>query len=130
MKVETKTTCQSLLFFAVCLALMFIGFTASESEAKTQLGVDIPQNEPVVKLAAVLENPDAFDGKKIVMKGIVSGQCPALCEFFFKDGIHSATIFSQGFKFPRLKTGKPVTIYTEIIRGEGQVVFSALGLEM
>lgn len=130
MKPVIKPTHPAFLVFAVWLAVMIPGCTVSESEAKLLLGVAIPETEPVVKLAAVLENPDEFNGKKIVMKGMVSGQCAALCEFFFKDGIHSATIFPQGFKFPKLAVGEPVTIYTEVIKGEGQIVFSALGLKM
>ncbi|MEZ4550370.1 MAG: hypothetical protein R2874_07815 [Desulfobacterales bacterium] len=49
---------------------------------------------------------------------------------FFRDGLYTATIYPQGFKFPKLKRGKPVTIYTQVISGEENVVFSALGLKM
>ncbi len=118
--------------FIVCFALL--GFVAvisgCNADAGMRLGVDIPENEPVVKLASVKENPSEYNGKTIVMKGIVSGQCASLCEFFFTDGVHKATIYPQGFKFPKLEQGKPVTIYTQIISGEGSVVFSALGLKM
>lgn len=104
--------------------------SASPVRAELRLGVDIPAAEPVVGLASVMENPAGYDGKTIVMKGMVSGQCAALCEFLFRDGMHTATIYPQGFKFPKLRKGKPVTLYTQVISGEGQVVFSALGLKM
>lgn len=114
----------------LCLAIIIAGCNISDSSAGTRLGVDIPETDPVVRLATVMENPSAYNGKDIVMKGIVSGQCASLCEFFFKDGIHTATIYPEGFKFPKLEQGKNVTIYTRVIKGEGQVVFSALGLKM
>lgn len=116
--------------FIIVFVLGILVANASPVRAELRLGVDIPAAEPVVGLASVMENPGEYDGKNIVMKGIVSGQCPALCEFLFRDGIQTATIYSQGFKFPKLDKGKPVTIYTEVISGEEKVVFSALGLKM
>lgn len=121
--------------FIICLVLPFaaiptFGCNTSGADAGLRLGIDIPENEPVVKLASVLENPSEYHGKNIVIKGIVSGQCASLCEFFFQDGVHKATIYPQGFKFPKLERGKNVTIYTQVISGEGKVVFSALGLKM
>jgi len=120
----------SVCFFVLAFAFMTFGFNISNVRAELVLGVDIPEDEPVVKLETVIENSAAYDGKTIVMKGLVSGQCAALCEFFFRDGLHTATIYPQGFKFPKLKRGKPVTIYTQVISGEEKVVFSALGLKM
>ena len=112
------------------LAIIMLAVYISPVRAELRLGVAIPKTETLVGLASVMGNPAEYDGKTLVMKGFVSGQCASLCEFMFRDGIHSATIYPQGFKFPKLKKGKPVTIYTQVIRGEGQVVFSALGLEM
>ncbi|MEZ4568244.1 MAG: hypothetical protein R2860_15230 [Desulfobacterales bacterium] len=64
----------------------------------------------------------------MLLQGLVSGQCTLVN--FFRDGLYTATIYPQGFKFPKLKRGKPVTIYTQVISGEENVVFSALGLKM
>jgi hypothetical protein len=100
------------------------------ARAEVRLGMEIPSDAPVVGLDTVIANPSEYDGKTIVMKGIISGQCASLCEFFFRDGMHTATIYPQGFKFPKLKKGKPVTLYTLVISGEENVVFSALGLFM
>ena len=128
---QTRSFAPRVIVFVVVLGLAAIaGCNSSESDAGLRLGVAIPENEPVVKLASVMDNPSEYNGKSIVMKGIVSGQCPSFCEFFFKDGVHTATIYPQGFKFPKLEQGKPVTIYSQVISGEGQVVFSALGLKM
>jgi len=119
-----------IFFVVIALVVITSGCSPPGNEGSgLQLGVDIPASEPVVKLAAVMENPSEFNGKNIVMHGFVSGQCASLCEFFFKDGVHTATIYPQGFKFPKLEHNKSVTLYAQITSGE-QVVFSALGLKM
>ena len=113
------------------LFAMAYGCGSSDGSASgLTLGVDIPETEHVVKLTDVMKKPSEYNGKSIVMKGFVSGQCASLCEFFFKDGVHNATIYPQGFKFPKLELNKGVTVYTQVISGEEQVVFSALGIEM
>ena len=76
------------------------------------------------------ENPAEYNGKNIVLKGTISGQCASLCEFFFKDGAHKATIFPLGYKFPKLPSGRPVTVYAQITSGKENVVVSALGLKV
>ena len=93
-----------------------------------QYGVEIPSDKTVVKLATLLEDPASFDGKSIVMRGVVSGQCASLCELFLLDGKDTATIFPQGFDIPRLEKNTSVTVYAQITNGEENVVISALGL--
>ena len=56
------------------------------------LGAEIPAQAPIVSLPDILKSPGEYNGKEVVMKGIVSGQCLSLCEFFFTDGIRKATI--------------------------------------
>lgn len=115
--------------FAVMLFLVVMG-SGCQKSGGVKLGIDIPRDRTVTSLAAVLQNPSVYDEKMVVMKGIVSGQCAALCEFDFRDGAHTVTVFPQGFKFPKLKTGKEVTVYAHITSGAEQVVVSALGLTM
>jgi hypothetical protein len=122
------------IFFShVLLAVVFLLVAIASGCQKSggvKLGVDIPRDVAVTKLAAVLEDPAAYDGKSIVMKGIVSGQCASFCEFYFSDGPHTVTIFPQGYQFPKLEKGKSVTVYTRITSGAEQVAVSALGLTM
>lgn len=92
------------------------------------LGAAPPDNTPSVKLADILASPADYHGKKVVLHGIVSAQCPSLCEFTYKEGTLSTLVYPQGFKFPKLDIGKPVTLYSEITNGTGQVVVTALGL--
>jgi hypothetical protein len=100
----------------------------SDVGAGPRLGVKIPADKGVVELSAIMQNPQQYNGKQVVMKGVISGQCASLCEFFFKDGVHKATIYPQGYAFPKLTVGKPVTVYAQVTAGEEQVVFSALGV--
>jgi hypothetical protein len=93
-------------------------------------GAEIPSGRPVVELGSVLEDPAEFDGKSVVMRGVVSGQCPSLCWFYLLDGAHSVTVHSQGYSFPKLAKGSKVTIYALITSGEESVVVSALGLRV
>lgn len=98
------------------------------SNGPAALGVAIPGDAQVAKLADVLGNPATYDGKQVIIKGRVSGQCPSLCEFFMKDGAHKVTIFPQGYAFPKLETGKPVTVYAAVTAGPQNVVLNALGV--
>ena len=130
MNVKAVVSLPMVCCFLLSLIAMTVGFNISSARAELLLGVDIPADEPATPLADVMANPAEFNGQTVVMKGIVTGQCASLCEFFFRDGMHTATIYPQGFKFPRLKRNSPVTIYTQVISGQENVVFSALGLRM
>ena len=130
MNKQSKNRRFYLWFTLTIMTVLVFGCTISGSDPGVRLGAAIPENAPVVKLASVVDNPAEYNGKTIVVKGTVSSQCPSLCHFVFQEGVHIATIYPQGFKFPRLERGKSVTLYTEVVSGEGQVVFSALGLQM
>ena len=114
-------------FFA-CASLSAMGCGGQEKGLR--LGEQVPVNLSVVKLADVLAAPAGYHGQKIVLEGSVLTQCPSLCFFNFQDGPKNVTVYPKGFKLPKLERGKPVTIYVEVIKGEGQIVFSLLGLEM
>ncbi len=119
-----------ILSIVVALAAGFMFVAGCGKSEQTKLGAEIPGDADVVELASVIDKPAEYNGKSVVMKGVIAGQCASLCEFFFKDGVHKATIFPQGYKFPKLTTGKPVTVYAQVTAGEGQVVFSALGIKV
>lgn len=93
-----------------------------------RLGQEIPSDIKITRLSEILAQPSSYNGKKVVISGIISGQCPSFCEFLFKEGVNQVTIFPQGYKFPKLQTGKKVTVYASITSGEENVVFSALGI--
>ncbi|MBD3391193.1 MAG: hypothetical protein GF418_03985 [Chitinivibrionales bacterium] len=112
---------------AVASALIAAGCNRSSS---LELGMEIPSKSEAATLADVVAKPAEYNGKNVVVKGVIAGQCPSLCEFFMQDGAHRATIFPQGFSFPKLEKGKPVTVYAQVTAGEENVVFSALGVRV
>lgn len=116
---------------AVVLLTTAVGLLSGcGKKAGSQLGVDIPAGAPVVKLADVMSSPADYNGKQVVIKGRISGQCPSLCEFFMKEGPHQATIFPKGYKFPKFETGSPVTVYAAVTAGAQNVVLNALGVRL
>lgn len=115
---------------AILLISSFIIFSGCAKDSALKLGTPIPKNAEIVKLTDVIAAPQQFNGKTVVLQGVISGQCPSLCEFFFKEGPHQVTIFPQGYKFPKLPQGKPVTVLANITSGNENIVFSALGLQL
>jgi len=116
------------VLFLACAALSLVGCGGPEKGLR--LGEQLPENVSVIKLADVLATPANYNGQKILLKGSVLTQCPSLCFFNFQEGPQNVTFYPKGFELPKLERGKPVTVYAEVIKGEGQVVFSLLGLEM
>jgi hypothetical protein len=119
------------IYFALTLmTVMVFGGNISAAFAGERLGLEIPENASAVKLASVVENPADYDGKAIVLKGTVSSICASRCHFIFQDGVQTVAVYPRGFKLPKMKRGDAVTVYTEVIAGEGQTVYTALGLQL
>ncbi len=84
-----------------------------------------------VPLADVLANPAEYNGKTVVLQGTLSAQCPALCDFTYKEKNQSVTIYMEsGKKAPRMKSGSQIRVTASVLQGERQTVFTALGLEL
>ena len=120
-----KAQALNILIVAMVIA---IGTIACSTQRGPSLGLPIPADAPVVSLSDIYAAPAQYNGTRVVVKGVITGQCASLCEFFFQEGARKATIFPQGYKFPKLPSGRPVTVYAEITSGNDNVVFSALGL--
>lgn len=114
------------VFLLVTCAVLLV----SCGEKKVKLGQAIPAGSEVIKLSDIVAAPLEYNGKTVVLKGIISGQCPSLCEFFYNEGAHKVTVFPQGYKFPKLPVGKKVTVLASITSGNENIVFSALGIEL
>ncbi len=114
------------LFTVILLTVLF--FSGCKTGGGIRLGQEIPSDIKPTRLSEILAQPSSYNGKKVVMSGIISGQCPSFCEFFFKEGANQVTIFPQGYKLPKLQTGKKVTVYALVTSGKENVVFSALGI--
>lgn len=123
---------RSILCFTTATVILLVSAMLSgcSTASGLELGTSIPKESPIIALETVLSAPAEYNGKTFVMKGMISSQCASLCEFAMKDGVHKATIFPQGYKFPKLPIGKPVTVLVQATAGEEQVVLSALGLRI
>ena len=86
----------------VSMSFLFIGLISiiisSCNRENIDFGEKIPQDVQRVKLSEVLNNPLDYNSKKVVFEGILSSQCPALCDFSFKDDTGVVTMFPQQFK--------------------------------
>lgn len=117
------------------IILLFIVFLSAvamqESIASVLSGAPIPSEIQTLKLSDVINNPAAYDGKKILLVGSVANFCATSgCHFTFQDSGESIDIYPKGFKLPKLKKGQIVKIYAEVKAGEKRVVIAALGLEV
>ncbi|NLD99850.1 MAG: hypothetical protein GX640_08240 [Fibrobacter sp.] len=117
------------MLFISSLIVILPFFLLGCKSGGTRLGQAIPKNIQQSRLSDILREPASFNGKSVVVKGIISGQCPSLCEFFLKDGAHHVTIFPQGYKLPKLQTGKKVTVLATVTTGDENVILSALGIQ-
>ena len=91
----------------------------------------IPSGMQATKLAEIISNPAAYDGKKVLLAGSVGNFCATSgCHFTFQDSGESIDIYPKGFKLPKLRKGQALKVYAEVKAGEKKVVISALGLEV
>ena len=116
-------TGSSIIVFAVLLL--------SSCKENKVIGSAIPSGGNVISLDEVLENSSKYDGKKVVMKGVVGPKCcPSLCDIKFKSGKNTIKMFPKGFKLEKIDTGTPITAYVEVTSGEEQSIFAVLGMEV
>ena len=114
---------KKLIFFMIILFLSV--------PARSEGVPSIPSGMETTKLADIFNNPVAYDGKKVLLVGTVANICPTSgCHFIFQESGETIRIYPKGFKLPKLKKGKPISIYAEVRAGEKRVVITALGLEV
>lgn len=110
----------AVLFFLSC----------AELNTKNKIGMDIPSDMKVTKLAEILDNPNSYHNKKVLLEGTVAMVCPSFCDLTYQEGTKSIEIYPKDFKFFKIKKGQQVRIYAEIKAGKERVIISALGLEV
>ncbi|MBL8026158.1 MAG: hypothetical protein JNL74_07095 [Fibrobacteres bacterium] len=99
------------------------------SKGGTTLGGAIPGDAEKVLLKDLLAEPAKWNGKKVLLHGVVSGQCGSLCDFNLKDGSSVVTVFPEGYELPKLEIGRMADVYALITAGEERVVVSAIGIQ-
>jgi len=77
---------------------------------RKQYGMPAGSTVPVVSLKAITENPGAYQGREVMLKGNYGTYCcPA--DFSYKEGLDGVAVASQGFASPNLRRGQPITVY-------------------
>lgn len=78
--------------------------------AKARFGEAVPGNIEVVKLKGILENPEKYKDKEVVLEGNYGNYCCA-SDFVYKEGVDAVEVYPTGFPTPKLDRGKPIRIY-------------------
>ncbi|MFQ3675042.1 MAG: hypothetical protein SNJ64_00685 [Endomicrobiia bacterium] len=108
------------------IILIIIFFTINFSGCgKQKSDNDIIKNTPVTKLSEILSAPEKYHGQKVLLNGFVSSVCTSGCDILYQEGKDTIEIYASKFKFPKMKSGKPIKIYAEVIKGE-RIIISAL----
>ena len=92
------------MFLAVVLALAGCG------KGKVRYGEAIPDNVKVVKLKEIVDNPEQYKGREVVLEGNFNGAC-CPTDFNYKEGLEGCEVYPQGFSNPKLDKGKPIKVY-------------------
>ncbi len=110
---------------ALAAALITAGCGGTKTVG-TPAGADVS----ATPLAAVLETPEKYDGKTVVLDGVLEAQCAALCDFTFSESGRSVTVYTPDPKPPRIQNGQPLRVTAAVHKGERQVILTAKGLEL
>jgi len=94
------------------------------------VGVPAKADTPATPLASVLDAPEKFDGQTVVLQGVLSAQCAALCDFTYAEGNRSVTVYTPDPKPPKMQAGQPVRVTVQVHKGDEHVVLNAKGLEI
>jgi hypothetical protein len=115
----------------IIIALLFGLFGRAREETREEAAVYIPVGMEVTRLSEILENPANYDGKRVLLEGVVGPGC-LTCpgDFPYQEGVNSIQLFVRGFRRPRLRRGQPIRVYAEVKAGEARVVISALAMEV
>ena len=99
----------------VIVALMVLIVHAVQAkEEPTEL------NSEVVEIQEILQNESAYDGKYVLIEGIIDTECPSGCWFILNDGTASiyVDILPNNFVIPQ-KRGSNAKVYGKVTTREG-----------
>ncbi len=116
---------KTLIFLMLSLALFITGCSKEQS-----LGEALPENTKITPLAELLSSPAKYHEKKVVLDGVVSGQCGNRCEFTYSESGKATTIYMGSIEAPVIKTGTPVRVAVDVFNGESQVILTASGFTL
>lgn len=94
----------------VTMFLVLIMTLTGYAKGKVRYGEAISGNVKVAKLKEILEHPDEYKNKEVVLEGNYGNHCCA-SDFVYKEGIEAVEVYPKGFPIPKLGKGKPIKIY-------------------
>jgi len=116
-----------LLKITICIAFLTLLTACGRPKSS---GTPAPADTPAVPLATLLASPADYDGQTVVLRGRVSSQCAALCDFVYSEGASTISIHTDSENTPKLASGQRVRATVAVHHGERQVVLNAVGLEL
>ncbi|MBI3944480.1 MAG: hypothetical protein HY321_01025 [Armatimonadetes bacterium] len=90
-----------------------IYFVAAPSSGGAQHGQGVSESAPVVAIRDLTANPQAYEGKEVVVKGKMAEQCPTTgCWGVINDGTGAVRFDSaaSGWALPTGQMGKQMTV--------------------
>jgi hypothetical protein len=120
-----------LFYFLMIIPLAAVTFLLLSRAGGEIEMLAIPPDMEVTKLREILENPAAYDGKRVLLEGLVGPGC-LTCpgDFPYQEGVHSIQMLTEGFRRPRLRRGQPIRVYAEVKARKERVIISALAMEV
>jgi uncharacterized protein YdeI (BOF family) len=112
------------------IILVAAACAAAGCGGRKAVGTPAKADTEATPLASIMEAPEAYDGQTVVLKGVLSAQCPSLCDFTYAEGNQSVTVYTGEPKPPKVQPGQPVRVTALVHKGKEQVVFTARGLEI
>lgn len=111
-----------LLFVLSILLILFTGCAKEQS-------IGQPAGKDAIKasLTEVLETPDKFHQKEVILEGIVTGQCGSRCEFFYSENGTTVPVYMGEIKAPAIQSGTPVKVNAKVFKGDQKVILTANG---
>ncbi len=112
------------------LSIIFVILLAGCKDKEVSYGAPIPENAVVIPLSKVIDSPDSYHEKTVLLEGYVTAQCGNRCEFTYTENKSSVKIFMGELKAPIIKFGTAVRVMVEVYKGEKKTVFSAKGFTL
>ncbi len=107
---------------ALAAGIVFAGYYSISAqpvvsaETKPAEGAPAAEVQPVVEamditIGALKENPAAYEGKTLRVKGIYAGECADCQSFYFKDGVNTVeTTIPKGFSPNSVELGSKLEV--------------------
>jgi len=119
----------NVLWFLPVLALV----ACSPARAGERYGKEPDPEAPRVTLAALVAEPEAYEGKDVVVDGMFAGNCGD-GDFFFKDKLDIVEADPPAPEVSKIEKGTPIRLFAlvKVIRGgdEPGVKLVAKGVEV